>query len=214
MAVAVAMAVVEGDSAAGGTVRNSASESQTMQPPPLPRNPRSSAPVVALLVGVLFLCGCSVTYTLNLSAAEIEHSIARSLPVSKSKLLVTLTVRSVSVQFMAGEDRILLRPQVELGIAGQTALVGRALVEGQIRYSAPTGEFFFDHPRVVDLSIQGLPASVRSAAEDLVAIVGETYLATTPVYRLDQKDFKQSLAKLVLKSVQVREGQLEIVLGT
>ena len=44
-------------------------------------------------------------------------------------------------------------------------------------------------------------------------MLGETYLATMPVYRLNQNDFKQSLAKLVLKSVKVRQGRLEIVLG-
>jgi hypothetical protein len=165
------------------------------------------------LVGAFLLGGCGASYTVRLSAADIEQSLARRLPVSKSRLMVAVSVRSVSVEFMVGEDRILLRPEVDVSIAGQTALVGRALVEGQLRYSPPTGEFFFDKPKVVDVAIRGLPESVRPVTEEVIAMLGETYLATMPVYRLNQNDFKQSLAKLVLKSVKVRQGRLEIVLG-
>jgi hypothetical protein len=176
--------------------------------------PRSPVPIEAWLLGMLLLLGCGASYTVNLSAADIEESLSRKLPVSRSKLMVTLTVRAVSVDFMLGEDRVLLRPQVDLSVAGQPALSGRALVEGQIRYAPGTGEFFFDKPRVADVSIQGLPESARPVAEELVAKLGETYLAAMPLYRLNQKDFKQSLAKLVLKSVKVHSGRLQVSLGS
>lgn len=170
------------------------------------------------MLGVVLACafssGCGVSYTIRLTAAELQQSLHRKLPASQSKLLVTATVRALDVEFMESGHRILLRPEVELGMAGQSVLRGRAVVAGQIRYAPETGEFFLDQPKIADVVIAGLPASLRPTAEELIARFAEGYLATAPVYRLKQVDFKQSLAKLVLKSVRTRNGWLEIMIGT
>jgi len=168
-------------------------------------------------LGVVFACilsaGCSVSYTISLTASEIQQSLQRKLPISKSKLLVTATVRALDVELMESDNRILLRPEVDVSLVGQSALRGRAVVAGQIRYAPETGEFFFDKPTVTEVAIEGLPSSLRMTAEEVIARCAETYLASAPVYRLKQNDFKQSLAKLVLKSVRTRNGYLEIVIG-
>jgi len=159
------------------------------------------------------LVGCGASYTVRLSAGDIEQSLARKLPVSKTKFLVTATVHAVSVELRADEDKIVLRPEVDVTVVGHPALSGRALVEGQIRYAPEQGEFFFDRPKVTDVAIAGLPPAVRPVTEEVIAKLAEAYLATMPLYRLNPNDFKQSLAKLVLKAVRVRQGYLEIVLG-
>ena len=68
-------------------------------------------------------------------------------------------------------------------------------------------------PKIAEVAIEGLPESLRPAAEEVIARCAERYLASTPVYRLKQGDFKQSLAKMILKSVRTRNGGLEIVIG-
>lgn len=157
--------------------------------------------------------GCTASYTIRFTAAEIQQSLNRKLPISKSKFLVRATLQSLEVALMEGPDRILLRPQLEVSIAGLSALTGRALVEGQVRYAPDSGEFFFDAPKVVEVNVGGIPESVRQHAEDLIATCVEAYLTITPVYRLKQTDFKQSLARMLLKSVKVRDGQLQVVIG-
>jgi hypothetical protein len=166
-----------------------------------------------LVLACSLAAGCTAGYTIRFTAAEIQQSLNRKLPISKSKFLVRATVQSLEVALRQGPDRILLRPQVEVSIAGQSALTGRALVEGQIRYAPDTGEFFFDAPRMVEVSVGGIPESMRQHAEDLIATCAEAYLTITPVYRLRQTDFKQSLARMLLKSVKVRDGQLQVVIG-
>jgi hypothetical protein len=166
-----------------------------------------------LLLAGFLAAGCTSSYTIRFTAAEIQQSLNRKLPTSKSKFLVRATVQSLEIELMEGADRIRLRPQVEVSIAGQSALAGRALVEGQIRYAPGTGEFFFDAPKVVEVTVGGLPESMRQRAGELVATCAEAYLTTTPVYRLKQTDFKQSLARMFLKSVKVRDGQLQVVIG-
>jgi hypothetical protein len=157
--------------------------------------------------------GCAASYTIRFTAGEIQQALNRKLPISKSKFLVRATVQSVEVELREAPDRILLHPQVGLSIAGQSALAGQALVEGQIRYAPESGEFFFDSAKVVEMTIAGIPESARPVAEELIAKAGEAYLSSTPLYRLKQTDFKHSLARMLLKSVKVRDGQLQVVIG-
>lgn len=170
--------------------------------------------LLVLVLACALSAGCTVSYTISLTAADIQQTLQRKLPISTSKLLVTVTVRALDVEFMESGNRILLRPVVDLSIVGQSALRGRAVVTGQIRYASESGEFFFDKSTVAEVAIDGLPASLRAPAEEVIARCAEGYLTTAPVYRLKQSDFKQSLAKMVLKSVQTRNGRLEIVIGT
>jgi hypothetical protein len=167
--------------------------------------------------GVMLACvlsaGCSLSYTITVTASDIQQTLQRKLPISKSKLLVTATVRTLEVEFLEAGNGILLRPEVDLSVVGRSALRGRAVLAGQIRYAPDTGEFFFDKATVTEVAIEGLPESLRAAAQEVIAKCAEGYLATAPVYRLKQSDFKQSLAKMVLKSVQTRYGRLEIVIG-
>jgi hypothetical protein len=166
-----------------------------------------------LLLACSILGGCSTSYTIRFTAAEVQQSLNRKLPISKFKFLIGATMQSLEVELTEGTDRVLLRPLVVLSIAGQRALGGRALVEGRIRYVAETAEFFLDAPKVVEMNIDGIPEAMRPVAQEIVAKCGEAYLATTPVYRLKQTDFKQSLARMLLRSVRVRAGQLEVVIG-
>ena len=173
--------------------------------------------LILSLLGLMLACvlgaGCSIRYTISLTAADIQQTLQRRLPISKSKLLVTATVRALNVELMESDNRILLRPEVDVSLVGQSALRARAVVAGQLRYAPETGEFYFDKPAVTEVAIEGLPESLRVTAQEVIAKCAEGYLASAPVYRLKQGDFKQSLARLVLKSVQIRNGRLELVLG-
>ena len=174
---------------------------------------RQRASLLGVVLGCVLWVGCSIHYTISLTAADIRQTLQRKLPISKSKWLVTVTVRSLDVELMENDNRILLRPEVELSLVGQSALRGRAVVAGQLRYAPETGEFFFDKSMVAEVAIEGLPQSLRATVQEVIGRCAEGYLAMTPVYRLKQGDFKQSLAKLVLKSVQIRNGRLELVIG-
>jgi hypothetical protein len=168
----------------------------------------------ALLAVCLLGASCSVSYTVRLTADDIQQFLRQKLPVSVSKFLVTATVTSVQVEFVESDGGVVVRPNIEVSLVGQRLLRGHAIVSGQIRYASPTGDFFLDQAKVVMLTVEGLPDSARQAVEEVAGKCIEGYLATQPIYRLRQSDFKQSLAKLVLKSVRTRNGRLEIVVGT
>ena len=43
--------------------------------------------------------------------------------------------------------------------------------------------------------------------------LAKRYMSDIPVYKLDQGDFKQNVAKLLLKSVTVEDGRIVVVVG-
>ncbi len=43
--------------------------------------------------------------------------------------------------------------------------------------------------------------------------MAQRYFAEVPVHRRDQNDFKESLARLVFKSVEVRDGEVVSMIG-
>jgi hypothetical protein len=47
----------------------------------------------------------------------------------------------------------------------------------------------------------------------VAARVAQRYFAEVPVHRRDQNDFKESLARLVFKSVEVRDGEVVSMIG-
>jgi hypothetical protein len=167
-----------------------------------------------LLAVCLLVASCSVSYTVRLTADDIQQFLRQKLPVSVSKFLVAATVTSVQVEFIESDNGVVVRPDVEVSLVGQQLVRGYAIVSAQIRYVPPTGEFFLDQAKVVLVAVEGLPDSARPTVEEVAGKCIEGYLATQPIYRLKQSDFKQSLAKLVLKSVRTHNGRLELIVGT
>ena len=176
--------------------------------------PRSGLLITCFVIAVLPSLGCSSVYTVSMNAEEIQRRLQEKLPVERTKLLLKTTVTDVQVRLQEGSDRIRLRPSLVLEVPLLGALPGQVSVDARVRYAPDRGEFFLDDAVVTDLDVPRIPDSQRDRAQRLVAMVAQAYFATTPVYRLKQGNFKHALAKLIIKSVTVRDGRLLITMGT
>jgi hypothetical protein len=176
---------------------------------------RSSPPRFAWIVATLaaVFCGCGTRYSLVLGATDIRQALQHRLPASKSRLALTVVVSALDIELAEGADRIFFRPQIDASVAGQVLVHGDAVVDGRLRYAPETGELFLTGARVKDVRVAGLPPSLRPVLADALAGWAEGYLARTPILRLRQSDFKHALTRLVLKSVRVRGGGVEVTLG-
>ena len=92
-------------------------------------------------------------------------------------------------------------------------LQGRMGADGGPAYRADRGEIIIVDARLTELDVAGLPKRYSKALSKVAARVAQRYFAEVPVYRLDQNDFKESLARLVLKSVEVRDGEVVATIG-
>lgn len=165
------------------------------------------------LLIALALTACRSGVTLSLTADEIQQKLDSKLPLSKSKLHITATVEKVQVILKEGADRIGARTtmQLDLPLAGE--VLGSATVNGQLRYVPDEGAFYLDSSQLSDLEVARIPESLRGPVQDVMSAAMQAYFSAAPIYRLKQSDFKQSLARYVLREVTVRDGKLLVTVG-
>ena len=172
-------------------------------------------PALALLAAALAgsACNADPTATITVTAAELQRELGRKLPLTRSGRLATVTVQSAEVVLTEGSDRVGVRATSSVQLPLGRPLAGTVQLDGQLRYVPELGELWFDDARVVDLGVAAIPASLKPTVEELVGSIARGVLARTPVHRLKQESVKQSLAKLVLREVVVRDGKVVATLG-
>jgi hypothetical protein len=165
------------------------------------------------LLVLLLLAACRTTFTLSLTAEEIQQKLDAKLPASKRKMHITATVEKVQVVLKEGADRIGARTTVRFDIPLAGEVRGNAAVNGRVRYVPDEGAFYLDSPELSELDVAHIPESLRGPVQDVMGAAMQAYFAVAPVYRLKQSDFKQSLARLTLREVTVQSGKLLLTIG-
>ncbi len=90
---------------------------------------------------------------------------------------------------------------------------GGQISSGGVRYEAADGQFFLTEPAIENLGIQGVPAKYTAKVNSvLTKAIGEYYL-DRPIYTLKDSDVKNAAAKLLLKTVIVKDQVLIVTLG-
>jgi hypothetical protein len=178
----------------------------------------------ALAVTGMLLLGCSAMHSCSVSregviieitAEQIQEKLDAKFPISKRYLIVlNLTLADPEVALREGSERI------EFGVSAITNvrverqdLKGRAHITAAIRYDPKEGALFLVDPQAEDLTISLLPEKYEGDIIEAANLAARELLKDYEVYRLDPSDFKQALAKLVLKDVVVRKSVVRITLG-
>ena len=102
---------------------------------------------------------------------------------------------------------------MSVSVPGIKSLNGHLEADGGLAYQPDSGEFLFADGRMRTLEIDGLPKRYAGTIEDVADKLVRAYLSRIVMYRLKQDDFKHALAKLVLKSVAVADGEVVVVIG-
>jgi len=144
---------------------------------------------------------------------DLQKKIAPKFPLKQKGTLFSVTFSEPVVMLKKGADRLGLQLNLKVAPPLGKKYKGRAEIDGQIEYRPDKGEFFVVNPQVRRLHIDNVPQKYQEPIRDLANQAAVRFLADVPVYKLDQKNFKQSLAKLVLKSVLVEDGELVVEVG-
>ena len=177
----------------------------------------TSAAKRRVVTGIVLACLVSSCATfrreVHLSQAQLQEKVEKAFPIERRLAFVEMTFRHPQILLAAGGDRIGLALDVQVDVPGVGVLHGRMGADGGLAYRADRGEIIIVDARVNELDVTGLPKRYSKALREVAARVAQKYFAEVPVYRLDQSDFKQSLARLVLTSVVVRDGEVVATVG-
>lgn len=180
--------------------------------------PRRALPyIVALvLVGIsaVFLIAL-MRHTIRLSAADIQSQLETKFPQEKRKLIFVARFSDPTVAIDPGTGLVTLGVSVTASALGVNAMKTHAETVGAVRYESSTGELFLDSPitKVDGFEMIGLSSRDRKTASELIEKALQEYLTVKPLYRLKSSDTKLFTARRVLKSIRVRDGEIELELG-
>ena len=150
---------------------------------------------------------------MTFTGADLQKKIAPKFPLKKKNTLFTVTFSQPLILLEKGADRLGIRLDLKVAPPFGKKYKGTVEVDGKIAYHPDQGEFVVVDPQVRQLHIGDVPQKYQGTIRDLMNQVAIHYLTNIPVYKLDQGDFKQSLAKLVLRSVLIEDGELVIEMG-
>ncbi|HRO60465.1 MAG TPA: DUF1439 domain-containing protein [Burkholderiaceae bacterium] len=148
-----------------------------------------------------------------LSPADVQAGIAETFPQRRCLLgLACVTLVDPRVRLIDGDSRIYLSAVAVPEVGGDRLRGGVVEARGAPRYEPASGAFYIDQPDVTRIDFPGLPApQARMAADVARLLLAEA--VREPVWRLDERDGRQALAKLVLRGVEVRNGRLLLEIG-
>jgi len=165
---------------------------------------------------ILFLSSpitMALSYTVELSEAQLQKKVSAMMPIEKKKLFFKLKLSQPKIELIEGSNEVALFTHIDinsqLGIKGS----GRAKIIGSLSYAAASSEFFFKNSRIETLEIDKVSQKNIKQIKGLVQSVTSKILSKRAVYRLKDDNLKHKLAKAVLQSVSVKDKRLLLELS-
>lgn len=148
------------------------------------------------------------SYTLKLTEDELQTHVDSFLPLEHAQQYYCLRFSEPDVVLAPGSEELGLGLRMEvflpIGLKGS----GRGFLTGAVRYEREQSAFYLDQPVLKELHIKGVPAKLNAQIAKAAQQTLARLLARYPIYRFNEQDKKQKLAKAMLQSVKVVEQQL------
>ena len=176
---------------------------------------KSRRVLISCLCGALALSACSGIYRKKIvfTLQELQEKVATEFPLKKRKSLVTVNFLNPRILLAQGSDRIGISLDMEVSAPGLKSVTGHMEADGGLEYRPDSGAFGFTEGRVLAFELADIPKAYSRTIEQVGGKLVKAYLSDLTLYRLKQDNFKHSLAKLVLKSVAVENGEVAVEIG-
>lgn len=153
------------------------------------------------------------SYTVEISKQIIEEQISLHMPLEKHIPLVSLRLYEPKVNLFAESNEVSLFVNVDVVMLKGFKGTGRGELIGTIDYRPDEGAFYLINPRVVNLNIDRVPPVIVPKITQAATLLLTKSLETYPVYRLNEEDTRQKMAKASLKKVEVADEKLLLTFG-
>ena len=172
---------------------------------------KTKTAILGLLLSILYLNGCEkFQKDIIIPQTKIQEMVDHKFPFDKNIVIARLTLDSPSVYFKNENIGMKLN---YFGNFLNKEVKGVVDFNGQLIYKKDKGAFYLSQFEIVEISINENNYSDMEKLKSSISNITTNYLDDYPVYRLNQKDFKQSLALLFLKEIKVNSSSLIITMG-
>lgn len=166
----------------------------------------------ALAVATALFSAALGATTMEFTQAELQARVAPQFPMQRSLLGAAINFTEPLVYLSETENRIGVEVTVSVAMSDTLKGTGRGMTDGTLVYKPETGQFVLTEPRLRNLKIDNIPAAQQARVRETIDWVARNALAGIVVYQLGDKDFREKMARQMLKSMQVKNGKLVVEL--
>ncbi|CAA0117703.1 Uncharacterised protein [BD1-7 clade bacterium] len=154
-------------------------------------------------------------YLVELSEEELHQKFKESVPYKKNYLFVIdVFLKNPRLELLEENNRVKVGLDVTFNIIVNDQPFGGSLdVSGGVKYSNKNGGFYLDSPAIEQLDVTGVPPEYTDQASKYLEAAVKSYYEDRPIYVLSSFKSDEALAKMVLKSVEVKDKKLLLQLG-
>lgn len=165
---------------------------------------------ISMLVSfALLFGGCGVfKKEIVIPKTTIQDAMDKKFPVEKTTLLAKVKLTDPTFYFVDSSLGIILKFWAD---ALGKEMIGMVDVNTQVRYD--NGSFYLSKLEIPKIYIDEKEVDQDGKVAKIILSILRNYIEKYPVYKLKQTDFKQNLAKLLLKDITVDGDSLKVLIG-
>jgi len=169
--------------------------------------------IITALIGLGIFSQRAQAYSLTMTQEDLQTMTEVWFPVRQPTAIGEVELSSPRIILASGSDRIEFAVTIRIEMPGQYIATGKGVIDGELDYSAKRGEFYLRDPRLMELTVDGLPPSYDAMVLSVINDFTQQHLPLIVVYRLDKQTITQASVLRTLKSVRIHKGQLLVDLG-
>lgn len=166
--------------------------------------------VLIVLCIVFTLSGCALRKEFVIPRAKLQESVAKKFPYAKDIGIARLTVEAPEVYFKG--QNIGLKALYECNLLSADVR-GTVDVNGRIIYRPETGAFYVRDLVVSDFSVNKNNILENLNLQNIINKMMGNYLDGFPLYQLNPNDYKENMARSLVRDIVIRDDDLVILLG-
>lgn len=167
--------------------------------------------VLLLLVLTLSFIGCGkFEKWIHISRDQIQRAINKKFPYDKNLIIANFKLDSPDIYFKETNVGMKLN---YYGNFLNKEIEGLVDFNGELVYKQDKGAFYLRNFEIVDIVVNEANFSSKEKLKKTILNLVNNYLEDFPVYRLKPQDFKQNIAKLLLKNIVVQDDGIAILLS-
>lgn len=166
--------------------------------------------IIAILCVFFAAPGCALKKELVIPRAKLQESVAKKFPYAKDMGIARLTVETPEVYFKG--QAIGLKALYACHVLSAD-VKGTIDVSGRIIYRPETGAFYVRDLVVSDFTVDKGNIVENVKLQNIMDKMVGTYLDGFPLYQLNPNDYKENLARSMVRDIVIRDDDLVILLG-
>lgn len=166
---------------------------------------------VLLFLVAIYLSACNKSpLVINISQEQIQKGLDKKFPYQKNALLAKLELTDPKVSL--SENKIFIDVSFE-GTALKKSVKGQVSIVTRVAYKQDKKAFYLKDFDILKLDVGNASAIEKKKLTGTLEKGLAAYLASFPVYKLKEKDYKQNIASMLLKDIKTKGDQLVVTLG-